>query len=63
MRSDARVGAVKEATTFVAWPFSTSMPISGIRSGADPPVPLVIRVSPVAPWANSARIRLNGTPG
>ena len=63
MRSEARVGAVNEATTFATWSFCTSMPISGIRSGAEPPVPLVMQVSPFAPCFSSAAIRLKGTPG
>ena len=58
-----RVEAVKAQITFFTWPFSTSMPMSGMRGCCAPPVVLATSVSCFAPCSSSALIRLNGTPG
>ncbi len=56
--SVGRVAAVKEHTTFRTRPFSTSIPMSGIRGWCAPPVVLDTQVRFRAPCASSARIRL-----
>ena len=54
---------MKAQITFCTWPFSTSMPMSGMRGSCAPPVVLAMQVRRLAPWSCSALIRLNGTPG
>ena len=56
--SVGRVAAVKEQTTFRTCPFSTSMPMSGMRGRCAPPVVLATQVRLRAPCASSARMRL-----
>ena len=61
--SVGRVAAVKAQMTLATWPFSTSIPMSGMRGCCAPPVVLPTRVRRLAPCSSSALIRLNGVPG